>query len=292
MVNEAALTRLDGIQGGDGAGAVRDTVSGVGFKFVLKVSYGNDSIALIRWAHEAGLDGVVCLYNDTGWARADWMARVERGEALARSYGFAVARTTSMGLPALVRKKSGWPRSGMQFCTEHLKILPTIAWLDEHDPERMAISMIGVRREESEKRRTFPAIIEDDPASGGRTTKCPLIDMKEAERNALVLLACFEVLPHRSKECSPCINANKSDLRRLTPLDIAKVEALEQELGFTKLGKPRLMFRPAKKMGALGIREIVRWANSPPGAYATDQGVFELEESHSGSGCDAGMCGS
>lgn len=260
-------------------------------KYVLKVSYGNDSIALIQWAHESGLDGVVCLYNDTGWARRDWLARVERCEAWVRGLGFEPARTVSIGLPDLVRKKSGWPRSGMQFCTEHLKILPTIAWLDERDPERRSINMIGVRREESEKRATFPAEIEDDPASGGRLTRCPLVAMKEAERNALVVRAGFEVLPHRSKECSPCINANKTDLRRLEENDIAKVESLESELGLTSLGKPRVMFRPAKKMGALGIREIVAWAKSPPGRYAEGQAVFELDENHASGGCDSGLCG-
>jgi len=260
-------------------------------QYVLKVSYGNDSIALIQWAHESGLDGVVCLYNDTGWARQDWMERVGMGEQLAQRYGFETARTTSIGLANLVRKKSGWPRSGMQFCTEHLKILPTIAWLDERDPERRSINMIGVRREESEKRATFPAEIEDDPASGGRLTRCPLVHMKEAERNALVARAGFDVLPHRSKECSPCINANKTDIRHLKEPDIAKVEAIERELGNTSLGKPRVMFRPAKHMSALGIRDIVRWAKSPPGKYAKEQGVFELEESHSGSGCDSGLCG-
>ena len=35
---------------------------------VLFCSYGNDSIALIQWAHERGLKDVVCLYSDTGWS--------------------------------------------------------------------------------------------------------------------------------------------------------------------------------------------------------------------------------
>ena len=253
-------------------------------KFVLKVSYGNDSIALIRWAHERGLTDVVTLYNDTGWAKKEWEARVSIGEYLARSYGFVPARTEAMGMPALVRKKSGWPRSGMQFCTEELKIKPTIAWLEEHDPERRAVNVIGVRREESEKRKNFPMIINEDPASGGRTTIAPLVEMLEAERNALIFPTNIRILPYRSKECSPCVNSNKADIVELEEPDIVKVEDLEGELGLTSKGKPRVLFRPAKKMGALGIREVVRWAHSPHGKYA-------LEKDHGGSGCDAGLCG-
>ena len=39
---------------------------------VLFCSYGNDSIALIQWAHERGLKGVTCLYSDTGWSARWW----------------------------------------------------------------------------------------------------------------------------------------------------------------------------------------------------------------------------
>lgn len=92
--------------------------------------------------------------------------------------------------------------------------------------------------------------------------------------------------PLQAGELTHCVPASR------TEGDIAKVEGLESELGLTSLGNPRVMFRPAKKMGALGIREIVRWAKSPPGAYDANQGTFDLEESHSGGGCDAGLCGS
>ena len=38
---------------------------------LIFASYGNDSIALIQWAHERSLPDVHVAYTDTGWA-ADW----------------------------------------------------------------------------------------------------------------------------------------------------------------------------------------------------------------------------
>ena len=88
---------------------------------VAGCSYGNDSIALIQWCVENGLQDVTCLYNDTGWAREGWSARVDALEAWARSFGYRPVRTASVGMEALVRARKGWPRQGLQFCTEHLK---------------------------------------------------------------------------------------------------------------------------------------------------------------------------
>lgn len=108
---------------------------------------------------------------------------------------------------------------------------------------------------------------------------------RERERDALIVRAGFEPLPHRSMECSPCIYANRADLRMVPEERIAEIEALEKELGYTSKGKPRFMFRPRNYMGAQGIREVVRWAWS-------ERGKFEPAEAGSGGGCDSGFCGS
>ena len=61
--------------------------------YVIKASYGNDSIALIQWMVEHGHTNAFVLHNDTGWARSDWAERVEAGEAFARSVGMEPVRT-------------------------------------------------------------------------------------------------------------------------------------------------------------------------------------------------------
>jgi 3'-phosphoadenosine 5'-phosphosulfate sulfotransferase (PAPS reductase)/FAD synthetase len=248
--------------------------------YVIFASYGNDSVALVQWAAERDLRNVAVLYNDTGWAAPGWDERVREREAWVRSLGFRAERTESMGLERLVHKERGWPRHGMQFCTEHLKIKPSLTWLQSADPAAVATCLVGVRREESAKRRAFPEWTESSNTHGGRSLWAPLVNIKEEERNALLARAGIEPLPHRSDECSPCVNSNKADIRRLAEVTLAKVERIERALGHTQAGKPRVMFRPKAHMGAVGIREIYRWAHSDRGAYEPNCG-----------GCDSGMCG-
>jgi len=231
------------------------------FNYVIFASYGNDSIALIQFAHEKDLRDVAVVYSDTGWAADWWLERVEQGEALAKKYGFSVFRTTSEGMPDLVRRKKGWPMGGgPAFCTAELKVLPGIAWLDEHDPEKEATCLTGVRREESQNRKDAPQWVTESKRHGGRELWQPLVNHKEQQRDALIEAAGFKVLPHRSMECYPCVHANIDDIRRLTPERIKYIESLENELGINSKGNPRVMFRPKRHKGATGIREVFAWA--------------------------------
>jgi 3'-phosphoadenosine 5'-phosphosulfate sulfotransferase (PAPS reductase)/FAD synthetase len=219
---------------------------------VLSSSCGNDSAAMIQWAHETGLQNVVHAYCDTGWAAPWWPQRVEKIEALARSYGFQTVHCKSMGMAELVRMKKGWPGNGMQFCTTHLKMVPFLQWIDEADPERKAVVMIGKRRAESEARKSTPEFIEDSEIHGGRKVWHPLYLHTDEERNALLDRAGLEPLPHRSLECNPCVNANRGDFLRLTAGEIERVNDLEAEIG-----KP--MFRP-KRFNGMGIHSVIVWA--------------------------------
>lgn len=56
-------------------------------EYVISASYGNDSMALMQWAHEHGLRGVTVVYCDTGWAAPNWELRIAEGEALALRLG-------------------------------------------------------------------------------------------------------------------------------------------------------------------------------------------------------------
>ena len=250
------------------------------FNFIVKASYGNDSVALIQWAKEHGLPNVATLYNDTGWAEETRSDRVFALEAWVLTLGFTPLRTKSVGLENLVRQKKGWPRQGLQFCTQHLKIEPTQKILDEIDSERRSIGVVGVRRCESRNRANFPEWSDQD----GRKCWAPLVDHDDSQRDELLRRAGIEPLPHRSNECFPCINSNRADLRRLTEQTIDKIEAIETSMGHTSKGSPRTMFRPYRYQGATGIREIVRGANS-------ERGEFSLDDGEGGEGCEAGRCG-
>jgi hypothetical protein len=251
-------------------------------KYVIRASYGNDSVALIQWAREWSLPDAVVLYSDTGWARASWATRVETLEAWVKSIGMTPARTASMGMEALVRSKKMWPQRLMQFCTKELKMLPAAAWLAQNDPECRAIILTGVRQEESAKRKNHPAFILNSANDGGRCVVSPLVDFDEIARDALIFRAGFEPLPHRSEECK-CINSGRSDIARWDADDIATIKRIEGDLGFSSKGKPCTMFRPNKFMGATGIEEIVKWAHSERGKYEPPN--------EDGDPCDSGWCG-
>lgn len=251
-------------------------------KYVIFASYGNDSVALIRWAKENNLEDVCVLYSDTGWSSSEWDERVKGMENWVELLGFKTARTKSMGLEALVRQKKGWPRNGMQFCTLHLKIIPAMQWLDENDPDKIATCLVGVRREESQNRRSFPKFQISSPNHGGRPLWAPLATLTAEQRDALLLRAGIEPLPHRSMECFPCINANRADLRLLAQDSerVEKIASIENDMGVSSKGKKRTMFRPYRHMGAVGIHEVVRWAQSDRGGFTPDD-----EE------CETGYCG-
>lgn len=262
---------------------------------VAACSYGNDSIALVQWLVDNGFQDVTCLYSDTGWAwpahgnQEAWSDRVERMESWVRSLGFRTARTASIGMEALVHERGGWPRQGMQFCTEVLKIGPALDWLAREDPAGVALCMNGKRRAESIVRAETPEWIECSIPHGGRRLRQPLFAHGDAARDALILRAGHEVLPHKSRECK-CVNANAEDLELWPEVVVADVERIEADLGVSSTGKPRTMFRPARKMGATGIREVIRWAKAPHGKYRPlDDGTGP---DGTQTGCDGGYCAS
>lgn len=253
-------------------------------KYVAFASAGNDSVALVQWLSDQGVKDVTVAYSNTGWGASWWPARIIKFEEWVKSLGYDFVELPSTGMPDLVRMKKGWPmpRAGFQFCTLHLKILPSLEYLDRVDPASEVTCVVGVRREESRNRSQFPEWTEESEKHGGRSLWAPLVRVLEEERNALIAKTPFEVLPYRSKECDPCIYANRGDLRGVEDAKIDQIEALEVELGFTEKGKPRYMFRPYRFMGAEGIREIIRWANSERGQYRPDDPNDE---------CDSGYCG-
>ena len=124
--------------------------------YVVKCSYGNDSIALLQFLREHNdkhpLGKVCVLFNDTKFAASWWMGRVENGERFAREMGFIPCRTESKGMLKLILERNMWPDSQARFCTQELKIIPTLSWLTINDPDGLAITVCGARREESAAR--------------------------------------------------------------------------------------------------------------------------------------------
>ena len=228
--------------------------------YVIFASYGNDSIALIQYASDSGLKDVTVVYSDTGWAAHYWDDRVQKAEGWVRSLGFKVSRTSSEGMQELLNRKKAWPRGGggkFQFCTEALKKEPARKWLNKIDADKNATCLIGVRREESKNRSDHPEWITASEDHGGRELWSPLVRHKEKQRNELITKTPFEVLPYKSKECWPCVNAGKKEIKHLEKGRIDLIELMEKEAGVNSKGNPRVMFSPARHNNSIGIRAVV-----------------------------------
>jgi 3'-phosphoadenosine 5'-phosphosulfate sulfotransferase (PAPS reductase)/FAD synthetase len=241
---------------------------------VISSSAGNDSLAMIQWSIEQKILDVHVVFCDTGWSAPGWMSRVEKVHAYAQANGMQTHIVKSIGMPDLVRTKKGFPGNAQQFCTAHLKGIPFLEWIDENDKSLEAVVMVGKRRAESEARKDTPEYIYNSDYHGGRTLWHPLFLHTHAERDELIKRSGFDVLPHRSLECNPCVNANRQDFLRLTPGEIERVNDLEVEIG-----KP--MFRP-KRFSALGIYGVITWAKE-----GRDRGDFAEEDAQCASlfGC-------
>jgi 3'-phosphoadenosine 5'-phosphosulfate sulfotransferase (PAPS reductase)/FAD synthetase len=253
------------------------------YDYAIFASYGNDSIALIQWMFEkyGKSKRIAVVYTSTGWAAEYWAERVKRGEEWVRSLGFDAFTIESEGMENLVRRKKAWPRAGgkYQFCTENLKQKPALAWLDSVDAGKEIICCVGVRREESENRADFPEWTDESEKHGGRELYAPLVRHTEKMRNALIKKTPFDFLPTRSKECWPCTWANHQELRVLDEPARIKVLNLETEMGVNSKGNPRVLFRPVRFKGAVGINAVLDYVRR------TGDDMFNNK------GCDGGWCG-
>jgi len=244
---------------------------------IIFTSGGNDSIALVQTCYEEHLCNpaqTFVVYSNTGWAAWWWDARMVRFKQWVEGLGFNYIEIQSEGMEALIQRKKGWPANKPKFCTYELKIKPAAAWLAQVDPTKDADCFVGIRREESTARRGWPRVIEHSESHGGRRLISPLVTYDTQERNEVITRAGWEVLPYRSKECDPCVNANRATFRQLDERDIEKVRSNEIVTG-------RNMFRPHRFMGAKGIDEVLKWAWAERGKY----------EPPNEAGCDSGMCG-
>lgn len=262
-------------------------------KLVVFSSFGNDSVALIRWLYELGFKNVIVVYSNTGWGSPEWPDRVKAGFELCRNYNFKFVEIPSIGMKEMVRLKKGFPPNGpMQFCTEELKIFPAMIWLQAYDPDKKCVCVNGVRREESQNRKDYPILLKNSPDHQYRRRYAPLAEYDEAMRNDLIKKTPLPILPHKSHECWPCIpNANRRDILALPEWRLAELETFEKSMGFTSKGKPRTIFRPKRHMGAVGIRDVVRWAKKEKFKPDPDYDPNKIDPFDGDDGCITGWCG-
>ena len=218
-------------------------------------NYGNNTIALIQWAHLHQKNNVYVVHVETGFAASEWQTQVKKGQALAKRYHFnAIALQANPGLPEMILDRKRFPSSQFQWCVSFLKGLPFLQWLDQMDSSCEAEIWLPSRRADSRARVHLPEAIENSDYYGGRKVVYPLSRIDHHERDALVANSGLELLTHRSLECDPCIHSQLTDFSRLSEDTISRVAALECQL-------QRPMFNAKHFNGNEGIRTVVKWAH-------------------------------
>lgn len=221
-------------------------------------NFGDNTIALIQWAFEKGLQNVRVVHINTQWAAQTWGQRVAEGSAFAEQCGFeSVELSSSTTFTEMVLGRENFPNQKFQWCAGFLKGLAFMMWADQLDPEAEAVVLLGSRRTDSRIREGLEEFKERSEHFGKRRVWYPLYQHSNFERDELIQRAGFSVLNHRSLECDPCIHSQIVDFQQMSSVDIEKVKRIENQLQ-----KP--MFHPMDVGGAQNIEQVISWAKQQP----------------------------
>lgn len=127
-------------------------------KVIVTVSGGKDSTAALLWTiHEfcgGRTDNIIALFNDTGFEHS---LTYEYINYLETTLHITIVRCRSSKFDDfmdMVRKKGRFPSTKARFCSEELKIKPTIDFILDNVNEDMLV-ITGVRHQESKSRASL-----------------------------------------------------------------------------------------------------------------------------------------
>lgn len=203
--------------------------------YCLIANFGDDSIALIQYAHELNLNNVVVLSVDTGWKGILWKARIEEADLWMQRIGFKSAHLEpEYDFSALVKARKHFPSQSFHWCSTFLKGLTILNWLDEYDDDLKAIILLPHRQDMSKSQADLPIEVANSKFYDDRKVRYPLRHFNRDMRNNLISRTPFKVpLNHRSLECHPCVHFTKRDITTLSELDIERVLCVEKKIGKT-----------------------------------------------------------
>lgn len=216
----------------------------------------------------------------------------ERRPGMVRELGLAPDQPLTFDLLAKIFQR--FPSDLAGFCTEFLKLAPSRRWLRENviarNPAITLERYVGVRRDESTKRRNTPDKAWDDyfdcevfyPLASW--TKQQVFDfLKEhgEEVNPLYKMGFSRV------GCSPCVKWGKETIRLWAarfPDEVAKVRQWEKDVGYT-------FFGPIMTDGSFGfIDEVVEWSKTTRGGRQLSLPFVENDAASGGCVSKYGLC--
>ena len=251
-----------------------------GDKYLLSVSGGKDSTAMILYLREIAVkpELIEYVFMDTGWEN---IQTYEYLDYLENELDIKINRIRSnitvkpeheeiyqeclsvMGrdysdFVAMILNQRYFPYGRRQFCTSLLKVEPFQLFIDNLDYQ--TISCVGIRREESHRRSTYPEWEFNE--SFDFWVWRPLIDWIESDvidihhRHSVRPNPLYLNGSHRVG-CYPCIRTNKKEMSAF-PLDHGhlKVIKLLEEYLTKRRDYPVSFFRGGS------IDEVLNWAQT------------------------------
>lgn len=259
--------------------------------FIGGFSGGIDSQAAALWMrHRYGEENVVLCNSDAGanehpltvehiaWYSENVHYVHATNAEVQDMDGRAPGKIAELGLqPAdpltfdlMAKLKGRFPSRKAQFCTHHLKLNPMRRFCREKYPEGGYVRFSGMRRNESDARKSLPFECEDDffecqvmhPLADWTKEMCFEFVKAHGEKfNPLYTLGFKRV------GCAPCINSSKADIIAWVqrfPEMIDKVRRWEQSVG-------RTFFPPCVPGKDINfIDDVVRWAKTVHGGKQFD----------------------
>ncbi len=190
---------------------------------IIQFSGGKDSTALALWAREQWGDDFLPVFCDTGWEHPMTLAYIDKINAQVLGGRLVTLRSERFpdGMVALVVKKKRVPSRKARFCTEELKVIPSIEFVARLMAEQNDEATVyqGIRASESDSRRAagrrfwsddYDCYIERPLFDWTSEQVFDLHKKHGVDPNPLYLLGAGRV------GCFPCIQINHGELRRLT----------------------------------------------------------------------------
>jgi len=202
-------------------------------------NFGNHSLAVMQMLIEKDLPALHFICVNTGWAAASWDKRVLACSDYARSRGVAVHLLHAQAsFSEMVKDRKQFPSQKFQWCASFLKGLTILNFLDEFDPSCEALIVSGKRRCDSRRYANLQEFEKGDDLYQGRTVWHPLWQTDNHEFAELIKRTGYNLLPHQSLECNPCIHTPTAKLAFLDGQSITRLEALEQAVGQSMYNGP------------------------------------------------------
>jgi len=267
-------------------------------KHIVTFSGGKDSLATIIWAKN-NLPDFDVVFCDTGWehpATYDYLR-----EVLAPKLGEITWIQGPYDMKSLVRKKGMFPPRRARFCSQELKVKPSMAYFSErllHGVD--CVNAIGVRGAESADRA---AMTEWEWCEGFDVeTWRPLLGW--SQQDVIDTLKYHGVPPNPlylkgfdRVGCWPCIYQRKNEINLLSKLDPARIDEirdLETELNEAAMQRAEASDKPFSPRSFFQVREDAKpgqaWPIDRVVEWATQAGQLELFDDPNPGCARWGMC--